>query len=181
MKIKTFLAEFKLFLCNHVVNSIPSHTVRLFFYRKIMKFKIGQKSYIFMGCTFDSAGNFNMGSESVVNSNCRLDTRGGIKIGNNVSISNDVIILTADHDMDTPSMLGRTKYVEVDDYAWIGTRAMIMPGVCVRNGAVVAAGAIATKNVEPFAVVAGVPAKLIKYRRSDTPYSYTASYKRTFQ
>lgn len=118
---------------------------------------------------------------SVINANCRLDTRGGIYIGENVSISNQVVILTADHDMDSSDMAGRTKKVTIEDYVWIGTRAMIMPGVIIGKGAVVAAGAVVTKNVEPFEVVAGVPARRIKNRMERKDYSYDASYKRLFQ
>lgn len=71
-----------------------------------MQFKIGDHSYIFMGCTFDCSGGLAIGANSVINPKCRLDPRGGLTIGNSVSISNDSIILTADHDMNN-NMEGR--------------------------------------------------------------------------
>lgn len=146
-----------------------------------MNFKIGGGSSILMRCDFDSSGGFSIGSNSVINSGCRIDTRGKICIGDNVSVSRNVTILTADHDMDDPNLSGRTKMVKIDDYVWIGTGAMIMPGVCVGKGAVVAAGSVVTKDVKPFCVVAGVPARIIKLRKCVSNYTYTASYRRLFQ
>jgi len=144
-----------------------------------MGFKISKGSYIFLGCKFDCANNLFLGKNSVINSGCRLDNRGGLDIGENVSISSDVIILTADHDMDTPDFAGRNKKVIIDDYVWVGTRAMILPGVSIRKGALVAAGAIVTKDVSEFSVVGGVPARFIKNRPRNL--NYDASYFRLLQ
>ena len=115
----------------------------------------------------------------MVNSGCRLDTRGGIKIGSNVGISQQVIILTADHDMNFSDFAGRSREVVIEDYAFIGTRAMVLPGITIGRGAIIAAGAIVTKDVPAYAVVAGVPAKVVKERRKDLDYS--AEYFRKFQ
>jgi maltose O-acetyltransferase len=143
-----------------------------------MKFKISKGSAILMHCYFDAAKGFEMCDNSVINANCRIDTRGGIKIGNNVAISANVILLTADHDMDN-NMKGRNNPIFIDDYVWIGTRAMILPGVTINKGAVVAAGAVVTKDVEDRDVVAGIPAKVIRKRKES--FSYIASYRRLFQ
>ena len=178
--MKSFLSELRLYICNKIVANIPSHSIRIFFYNTIMHFNISEGSTCFMNCSFDAKGKFDIGKNSVVNTRCRLDTRGGIYIGENVIISSEVIILTADHDMDLNSMPGRVKAVKIDDYAWIGTRAMILPGVTIGKGAVVAAGAVVTKNVEPYKVVAGVPAKMIKERLLKQDYTYSGSFKRLF-
>lgn len=146
-----------------------------------MKFNIEKGSYVCMGCRFDSTERLTIGKNSVINQNCRIDTRGGVTIGENVSISSDVIILTADHDMNSSDMAGRERTVVVEGYVWVGTRAMIMPGVVIGRGAVVAAGAVVTKSVPPFKVVAGVPAKIIKERLERNDYTYSASYKRLLQ
>ena len=95
---------------------------------------------------------FRIGKSSVINQKCRIDTRGGVTIGDNVSISAEVCILTADHDLANPKFDGRTKPVTIEDYAFIGTRAMILAGVTVGRGAAVAAGAVVTRNVESFAI-----------------------------
>lgn len=179
MNLRNYTSEFRLYLCNEWINRIPSHNIRQYFYRRVMGFIIGKQSSIFMDCTFDCARGISIGDNSVINSRCRLDTRGNITIGKNVSISQEVIILTADHDINSPDFSGRNKAVVINDYVWIGTRAMILPGINIGKGAVVAAGAIVTKNVEPFTLVAGVPAKFVKRRQEDV--NYQIIYQRLFQ
>ncbi len=80
--------------------------------------------------------------------------------------------------MQSSNFSGRTRPVNIEDYVFIGTRATILPGVTIRKGSVVAAGAMVTKNVEPFTIFAGLPAKSIGIRSSDLHYS--ASYSRLF-
>jgi maltose O-acetyltransferase len=145
-----------------------------------MKFKIGAGSAILMHCCFDAAKGFEMGTHSVINANCRIDTRAEIKVGNNVSISTDVFLITGDHDMNNNMQKRRrNNMIVIDDYVWIGTRAMVLPGVKINRGAVVAAGAVVTKNVGEKEVVAGVPAAILK-KRADS-FDYTVSYRRLFQ
>jgi acetyltransferase-like isoleucine patch superfamily enzyme len=177
--MRRIISEFGLYICNRWVSCIPSHTLRLFFYRIFMKFSIGTNSSVFMDCVFDCKGGLKIGNNTVINGKSRLDNRGGITIGNNVSISQEVLILTADHDLDSPDFAGRNAPVIIEDYAWIGTRVIILPGCVIGKGAVIAAGALVTKSVEPFAVMAGVPAKLIKNRNQNIDYSF--SYRRLFQ
>ncbi len=176
---KLFVGELTLYICNRVISKIPSHRFRIFMYKQLMNFKIGKGSTVFMNCSFDCSRNFIIGQNSVINSGCRLDNRGTIIIGDNVSISQEVIILTADHDVNSTMGEGILKKVILEDYSWIGTRALILPGVTIKKGAVVAAGAIVTKDVEEYSIVVGVPAKHIKYRNRNLQYS--ASYKRWFQ
>lgn len=136
-----------------------------------MGFKLGERVSILMGNTFDCKGNLKIGNHCAVNENCRFDTRGGILIGNSVSISSEVLILTAGHDMHSPSFKGYTDKVIVEDFVFIGTRAMILPGVRIGKGAVVAAGAVVSKDVEPYTMVGGVPAKVIGHRKRDLTYT----------
>jgi acetyltransferase-like isoleucine patch superfamily enzyme len=170
-----------LFIANRLVSRIPSHYLRLFFYRHVMKFTIGPSSFIFMDAWFDTAGRGSlvMGHHSVINQKCRLDNRGSIIIGNNVAISAEVCILTADHDLQSPKFDGRTRQVSIGDFAFIGTRALLLPGVAVGKGAAIAAGAIVTKDVPDFAIVAGCPAKEIG-RRNASSFEYDAGYYRRF-
>ena len=179
MKLRLIFSELRLYSCNHIINHVPSHTLRLWFYRRIMGFMIGRGSTIFMNCKFDCTKGLNIGENSVINAYCRLDSRRGLVIGNSVSISEEVILLTGDHD-DLLGIIDRNKTITIEDFVWIGTRAMILPGVKLGKGAVIAAGSVVTKDIEPFAVVAGVPARKIKNR----PYSdlnYSATYMRLFQ
>ena len=177
--LRRIIAEFRIFLCNRWVSRVPSRRFRLLFYRKIMKYGIGRQSSIFLDCTFDCTVHFSMKSNSVINTKCRLDNKGGIHIGQNVSISQEVMILSADHDLDSPDFAGRERPVYIEDYAWIGSRAIIMPGVVIGKGAVVAAGAVVTRSVAPYTVVAGVPAKKIRMRPEHI--TYQLNYSRPFQ
>ena len=175
---KIFLSESLLYLTNHLVNHIPFHFIRLGFYRGLLRFEIGSDSVILMGTKFDALKNFKLGKNSVVNQNCRLDNRAGITIGENVSISSEVCILTADHDLQTCDFAGRLRPVNIEDYVFIGTRAMILPGVTLGKGCAVAAGAVVTKSVPPLTIVAGIPAKPIGIRQ--TNLQYRLSYRRLF-
>ncbi|MFT7404835.1 MAG: acetyltransferase-like isoleucine patch superfamily enzyme [Zhongshania sp.] len=179
MAVGKVLSELRLYSCNFWVNRIPSHILRLKFYSMVMGFKIGQGSSILMDCSFDSKGGFLLGGGSVISARCRIDTRGGVIIGSGVSVSSDVAILTADHDMDDPYFTGRNRSVVIGDNVWIGTRATILPGVKIGDGAVIAAGALVTKNVEPHHVVAGVPAQFVRKRADTSPYRL--NYRRLFQ
>lgn len=175
---KRIIAESRLYLTNHVINRVPSHQFRLFCYRHLLNFEIGQNSFIFMDTWFDAGNRFVMADHSVINQKCRLDTRGGITIGKNVSISAEVCILTADHDLQCENFTGRNRPVVIEDYVFVGTRAMILPGVTLKKGCAVAAGAVVTRDVEPFTIVAGSPAKPIGSRSSTL--NYTIHYDRLF-
>lgn len=116
--LKYLFSEFLLYICNYIVAYVPSHTVRLFFYRRFMNFRIGEKSYIFMGCSFIARNGFEMGNNSVINKDCRIDTRGGVKIGRNVSISENVFLFTADHDPQRKDFKGRNEEIVIEDYVY---------------------------------------------------------------
>lgn len=176
---KTLLSELRIYICNEWIATFPSHSVRNFYYRRVMKFKMEEDCSIHMHCAFDCAENLAIGRNSVINAKCRMDNRGGIFIGENVSISQEVLILTADHDVNSSDFAGRNLPVYIEDYVWVGTRAVILPGVTIGKGALIAAGAVVTKNVIPYAVVAGVPAKVIKMRTTDL--NYDTKYRRLFQ
>jgi len=173
-------SELRLYLANHWVAVIPSHTIRLFFYRTIMRQQIGPGSSIFLGCWLDCAGGLVIGKNSTVNQRCRLDSRGGIQIGNSVSISANVTILTSDHDPDCPRFSGRTAGVIIDDGTFIGTGAIILKGVHIGTGAIVGAGSVVTHDIPPAEIWAGNPARKIGMRGIDS-YDYDASYRRLFQ
>lgn len=168
--INIFLNELLLYVMNRLVSQVPFHAVRLWCYRRLMRCQIGPNSHIFMDAWFDCKGGFVMGAHSVINQKVRLDCRGGITIGDNVSIAAEVCLLTADHDPQSIDFGHRQDPIKIEDYAFIGTRAMILRGVTVGRGAVVAAGATVTKDVAPYTIVAGCPAKPIGERRQDLRY-----------
>ena len=168
--LRRLLFDGLLFFCNGLVGHFPSHAFRRWFYRAVMQFEIGNRSFIFMGAEFDTKGQFKLGDHSTINQHCRLDNRGGLEIGNNVSISANVCILTADHDPQSSGFAGRMRPVRIADYVFVGTRAMILPGVTIARGAVVAAGAVVTRDVGERMIVAGSPARQIGMRDADLNY-----------
>lgn len=111
-----------------------------------------------------------VGTHTNINKKCVLDGRGGLTIGNNVDIAQEVNIWTEQHDYNSPNYQSVNKSVVIEDYVWIASRASILPGVRVGRGAVVACGAVVTKDVPPLAIVAGVPAKVIGARKDCMDY-----------
>ena len=94
-----------------------------------------------------------------------FDSRGGtITLGNYVDVAPEVNIWTLEHDLNDPNFATKQGDVVIEDYAWVCNRAIILPGVRIGQGAVVAAGAVVTKDVPAWAIVGGVPAKIIGQR-----------------
>ena len=107
-----------------------------------------------------------IGKRSNINGRVLLDSRGGqISIGDYVNVSTEAALWTLQHDMNSSTFATVGKPITIDDYAWIGTRAIILPGVHIGEGAVVAAAAVVTKDVAPWSVVGGIPAKIIGRRK----------------
>jgi acetyltransferase-like isoleucine patch superfamily enzyme len=107
---------------------------------------------------------------TVIGHGVTLDGRNGIKIGKNVNFSSEVMVWTMQHDYNDPSFSASGGGVVIEDYAWISVRVTILPGVTIGEGAVVAAGAVVTKDVEPYTVVGGVPARKISTRNKNLNY-----------
>jgi maltose O-acetyltransferase len=166
------------YLTNHVICALPSFTLRRLWYRRVLGARIGRGAGIHLGCHLwfygpgqVRRGGFTLGAGSRVNRDCRLDVRGSLHIGAHVSISPEVTVLTASHGVNDPQFRVEVRPVVMEDHVWIGTRAMIMPGVTLGRGSVVAAGAVVTRSVPPLTVVAGVPAKPVA-ARDETATSY---------
>jgi maltose O-acetyltransferase len=162
------------YLTNHVVAHVPSFTVRHLWYRRVLGIHLGHNAGVHMGTYvwFWGPGairriGVSIGRNSRIERNCTIDARSPLRIGDNVGLSPEVMILAGTHDVNDPefkdSEVGPWA-VTIDDYVWVGARAIIMPGVTVGRGAVVAAGAVVTKDVPPLTIVAGVPAKPIGMR-----------------
>ena len=175
---KDFLFNLLIYFHNHIVTKVPSHALRRFFLRRVMRIEMGQGSATLLGLLLYTRGNLKIGEHSVVDRDCVLDARGEITIGNNVNLAPEVMILTASHDPDDENFGGITKAVTIEDYAWIATRSLVLPGVTIGRGAFVGAGSVVTKNVEPGTIVAGNPAKPIR-KRKGIP-SYQLHYLRLF-
>lgn len=115
-------------------------------------------------CRIDYPWNVSIGCLSSLGSGSWAYGLDKISIGNNCCIGDDVYLLTGAHDISSVHFGLVTKPITIMDNVWIATGAIVLPGVTIGEGAVVAAGAVVTKDVEPWTVVAGNPAKFIKKR-----------------
>jgi acetyltransferase-like isoleucine patch superfamily enzyme len=161
-RIWTVLLELEVFILI-VVGYVPIHHFRRFFYR-LAGMGIGQGSTIHTLARFYNPANIVIGKDTIIGEGVVLDGRDKLRIGDHVDFASEVMVYNAQHDVNDPAFKAIQAPVTIDDYAFIGPRAIILPGVTIGKGAVVAAGAVVTKDVEPFAIVGGVPAKVIGER-----------------
>lgn len=198
-----FIIDFWIFLAT-LTGLIPSHTIRLFLYRYFFRIKIGHQSHIHWLARFNEPSGIEIGNNCIIGNDAFLDGRysreqktgqkGNIttylkeflnpsyrplKIGNNVSIAGEVRIYTMEHDINNPGFKEVSAPVFIDDFVVIGTRVIILPGVHIGRGAVIASGAVVTKDVPEYTVVGGVPAVFIKERNRDLKYKL--NFARLFQ
>ncbi len=167
------------------VGKIPSHHLRRFFYR-LSGMTIGSGSTIHMGARIYDPRFIKIGRDSIVGELVTLDgrrqlpdSRGEIIIGDHVDIASQVMIWTSQHDIKAIDFKPIEQAVHIQNYVFIGPRAIILPGVTLGEGAVIAAGAVVTKDVTAYTMVAGVPAQRIADRPK--PAHYTLGRARWFQ
>ena len=152
------------------VGYVPFHHFRRFFYR-LFGMKIGRGSTIHMMARIYDSRYIVIGQDTIIGELVTLDGRrqltnsqGGITIGDHVDIASQVMIWTSQHDIDAEDFHAIEEPVVIEDYVFIGPRAIILPGVTIGRGAVIAAGAVVTEDVPPMTVVGGVPATEIRKR-----------------
>jgi acetyltransferase-like isoleucine patch superfamily enzyme len=164
-----------IFFANGIESLLPFSWVRRLYF-SLLGFHLAERSSIGLGFKFYKFGNISIGEGSVINRSCLFDNRDRIKIGKQVSIARDVSIYTAGHDVQSPLFEMTTGPVSIDDYVVIFAGAMLMPGVRIGYGAVIHAGAVVTKDVDPMAIVGGVPAITIGYRATKPKYRLNYQY-----
>lgn len=126
--------------------------------------RIGRRSVIDSGCYYMNPTGLAVGQGTHINEGCLLDARAGIRVGSSVSISHQVKIMTGSHDTNSPVFKGVFSPVVIEDFVWIGVGAIILKGVKLGRGCVVAAGAVVTKDIPPMTIAGGVPAREIGKR-----------------
>ena len=159
----TRINEFFCFLYNNFLAFFPNKTFRKLCCRGL-GMKIGPGCDVSMGVFLQKPKGITIGRDCHINRGALLDGRGEISIGNCVSISHRVALVSASHDVHSRSFAYVKEPITVGDYVWIGIHATVLKGVTIGEGAVVAAGAVVTKDVEPYTIVGGVPAKKIGER-----------------
>jgi len=158
-------------LTQKFISYIPSQTLRWACYRYLLRMKLDRTSVIYSGVEVRNGWKITIGKNSVVGNDSLLDGRRGITLGENVNISSGVWIWSLHHDTQSPDFDAVGGRVVIDDRAWICSRATILPGIHIGEGAVVAAGAVVTKDVPAFTIVGGIPAKYIGDRNRDLRYT----------
>lgn len=166
MNAKIFAGGLLAYCYNHWIGKFPSRRVRGFYLKGCLG-GLGAKTGVQLGCRFLNGRKVFLGERNVINFGCLFDGRKyQIRTGSNVSIGPEATILTLGHDPRSPVFADRGGDVVIGDRVWIGYRALVLPGVNIGEGAVVGAGAVVTKNVEPYAIVAGNPARKIGEREA---------------
>lgn len=151
----------------HCIGSVPSHLVRRMAYR-LAGVKIGSGSTLHMYTRFYDPKNIVIGKDTIIGEKAVLDGRAKLVIGDHVDFASEVMIYNSQHNIHAEHFAADegvdSAPVIIKDYVFIGPRAIILPGVTIGKGAVVGAGAVVTKDVDDFAIVGGIPAKVIGER-----------------
>jgi acetyltransferase-like isoleucine patch superfamily enzyme len=156
------------------IGKLPGNSVRLFLYRHAFGMKIGKGVRIDGDCIIWGPRRITIGTGTVINRGVVLDGRFPLRIGDHVSVSIHSVILTLEHDLSDPKFRAVGAPVSVGDRSFIGTRAVVLPGVSIGENAAVAAGAVVTKDVPAAAIVGGVPARPIGARPHILNYTFRA-------
>lgn len=131
--------------------------------------KIGQGVYIMRGCYITCPQGISLGNYVCINRHANLGGQGDLRIGSYVNIGPNCSLITAHHRFDQADkpMAWQgitTGSITIEDDVWLGVNVTVLPKVRIGRGAIVGANAVVTKDVPPYAIVAGVPAKLLRYR-----------------
>lgn len=156
---------------------LPASTNRYFRWCRSIRYfcvkrcfdKCGKEVNVEKGARFGTGKGIVIGDHSGIGVNCSI--HGPLTIGDNVMMGPEVVVLTNSHrfdKVDIPMNMQGTDSdpVVIGNDVWIGTRAIILPGVTIGSGVIIGAGAVVTKDIPDFAVVGGVPAKIIYYRNN---------------
>ena len=162
-----------------IIGYVPSHQIRKLFY-SLAGIRLGRGSTFHMGARFYQPKNNYIGEDTIIGDHAFIDGRAKVAIGSHTDIASHLMIYNSEHDLTDSGFKAIEEPVIVGDYCFIGPRVIIMPGVKIGDGAVVAGGAVVTKDVPNGSIVGGVPAKLIGERQLKK-YQYRLGRPRLFQ
>jgi len=170
MSYRLFLGGLMACFYNTLVSHLPIRRLRTT-YLDVWLGNMGHGTGVQMGCRFLNGRKVHLGERNVINFGCLFDGRKfKIRTGDDVSIGPEASILTLGHDPQSSEFSDRGGDVDIGNRVWIGYRAIILPGITIGEGAVVGAGAVVTKDVDPFAIMAGNPARKIGERSKELEY-----------
>ncbi|MFH1561636.1 MAG: acyltransferase [Patescibacteria group bacterium] len=170
--------EFNLMILHRITNC-PLWSVRKAFLL-LFGVKLAPNSRVHTGVRFFNPKGVSIGQGSIIGYRCFLDGRAPLTIGKQVDIASEVMIYNSEHNLHSETMEATEQAVVIEDYVFIGPRAIILPGVKIGEGAVVAAGAVVTKDVPAKTIVGGIPAKEIGQRKI-TELNYRLGRSRLFE
>jgi acetyltransferase-like isoleucine patch superfamily enzyme len=156
-------------LFNRYGTHLPSRRLRKWWLRALGA-TLDRGCVIFAGTTVLGADRLRVGERANIGWRCVLDARGGLTIGNDAVIASDSQLIGGRHDFDDDDFIAYFDPITVGDHAWLATRCLVIGGVTIGRGAVVAAGAVVTRDVADNVVVGGVPAREIRKRTGGLDY-----------
>lgn len=156
------------------ISEIPSTHIRKLLYKGLGA-QIDKNVVFHFKTEIRAAHNLKIGKGTIIGDNALLDARSKLTIGKNVNLSSNVSIYTLQHNYRSEYFgceFDKDLSVTIDDRVWLGSNIIVLPGVHIGEGAVCCAGCVVTKDVEPYTVVAGIPAKKIAIRPSNISYEF---------
>lgn len=163
-------------LLSVVANHLPYASWRMRAYRAFgVRLADPRTAMIMLGTEVFEPERLSIGRRSIIGRQCLIDARGGIEIGDDVNISSYSRLMTAKHLIDDAEFPAAYGAIVIERRAWIALGATVLGGVTIGEGAVVAANATVTRDVPPFAIVAGTPATVVGERRQ--PQTYELGYR----
>lgn len=159
------------------LGKVPCQRYRKLILKYIYQMDIGKNVVIYGDFRIRAPWNITIGKGSIVGDGCQLDGRNGIIIGSNVNISTGVYIYTEQHDVNDPYFESGNSggCVVIGDRAWLSSRTTVLPKVCVGKGAVLASGALASKDLQEFGIYVGIPARKVGERNRQLKYEFDGS------
>jgi acetyltransferase-like isoleucine patch superfamily enzyme len=164
------------------IGLVPSLHLRRFVY-KALGAEIGKNVVFHFKTEIRGIHKLKIGKGTIVGDNALLAAQRGLSIGENVNISSNVSIYSGAHDHRDPNFRSTpqtTRPITIGNRVWIGSNVIILTGVNIGEGAVCCAGCVVTKDVEPYSVVAGIPAKKVNERPRDLRYEFKGRAKRLY-
>ena len=155
---------------NNFLSSFPSKHIR-YWGLKMLGMDLAKNVRFYQGFHIRAPKKISIAEGVSIGPKVLLDGRCGLSIGKNSVLAYDCIIWTLNHDYNDIYFCGRGASVKIDSNVWICSRAIVLPGIVIGEGAIIASGAVVTKDVEPYTIVGGVPAKVIG-RRERKQYNY---------